>query len=94
MDGWRASKRATPEGEEGSARDTKLAQSGGKGSMKVSVRSAVSYKDTLGKSIVALQKLSPNQDMRALAGALTDFWLAPKSLKTVTAGLEAGGLHG
>ena len=31
-----------------------------------------------------------NHDMHELAGALTDFRLAPKSLKVVTAGLEAG----
>ena len=54
MGGWRVSKRATPEGEEGSA---KLAKSGGKGSMKASARSAASSEDTLGKSIVALYKL-------------------------------------
>ena len=55
--------------------------------MKASARSAASYEDTLGKSIVALQKLflKHHQDMRELAGTLTDFWLAPKSLKAVTA---------
>ena len=31
-----------------------------------------------------------DQELRELAGALTDFWLAPKSLKAVKAGLEAG----
>ena len=43
----------------------------------------------------ALQKLSQNhdQDMRERARAVTDVWLAPKSLKVVTAGLEAGAGH-
>ena len=43
-------------------------------------------------SIVVLQKVSlkHDQDMRELAGALTDFWLAPKSLTAMTAGVEAG----
>ena len=61
----------------------------------LSARSAASCEDTLGKSIVALEKLSLKHDqfMRELAGALTDFWLAPKSLKAVTAGLEAGADH-
>ena len=86
------SKRATPEGEEGCARDSKLAKSGGKGSINASASSAVSHEDTLGKSIVALQKLSQkhDQDMRELAGTLTDFWIVPKSLTAVTAALEAG----
>ena len=81
-----------PEGEKGSARDIKLAKSRGNGSMEAFARSAASYEDTLGKSIVALQKLSleHDQDTRELAGAFTDFWLALKSLKAVTAGVEAG----
>ena len=60
--------------------------------MKASARSAASYEDTPGRSIVALQKLSlqHDQELGELAGALTDFWLAPKSLKAVKAGLEAG----
>ena len=85
-------KRATPEGEENSARDSKLPKSGGKGSIKASARSAASYEDTLARSIVALRKLSlkHDQEIRELAGALTDFWLAPKSLQPVKAGMEAG----
>ena len=92
MGGWRVAKRATPEGEESSARDSKLPKNGGKGSMKASARSAASHEDTPGRSIVALQKMSlqHDQELRELAGALTDFWLAPKSLKAVKAGLEAG----
>ena len=92
MGGWRVAKRATPEGEEGNARDSKLPNSGGKGSMKASARSAASYEDTRGKSIVALPKLSlkHDQDMRELASAHTEFWLAPKTLNAVKAGLEAG----
>ena len=68
------SERATNKGEEGSARDGKLAKNGGKESMRASARSAASYEDTLGKSIVALQKLSLNhdQDMRELAEAGAD----------------------
>ena len=60
--------------------------------MKASARSAASYEDTPGRSIVALQKLSlqHDQELRELAEALTDLWLAPKSLKAVKAGLEAG----
>ena len=58
MGGWRVAKRATPEREEGSARDSKLTKNGGKGSLKASARSAASHEDTLGRSIVALQKLS------------------------------------
>ena len=42
MGGWRVAKRATPEGEESSARDSKLPKSGGNGSMKASARSAAS----------------------------------------------------
>ena len=74
-------KRATPEGEEGSARDGKLAMSGGKGSKKAFARSAAFFEDTLGKSIVAPQKLSleHDQDTRELAEALTDFWLGSRS---------------
>ena len=92
MGGWRVAKRATPEGEESSARDSKLPKSGGNGSMKASARSAASYEDTLARSIVALQKLSlkHDQEIRELAGALTDFWLAPKTLQAVKAGMEAG----
>ena len=62
-----------------SARDSKLPKRGGKGSMKASARPAASHEDTLGRSIVALQKLSlrHEQGIRELAGALTDFWLAP-----------------
>ena len=60
--------------------------------MKTSARSAALYENTLGRSIVALQKLSlqHDQEIRELAGALTNLWLAPKSLKEVKAGLEAG----
>ena len=49
--------------------------------MKASARSPASHEDTLRKSIVALQKLSlkHDQDVRELAGAVTDFWLAPKT---------------
>ena len=38
MSAWRVSKRATPEGEASSARDSKLPKSGGKGSMRASAR--------------------------------------------------------
>ena len=60
--------------------------------MKASARSAASYEDTLGRPIVALQKLilKHDQELRELADTLTDLWLAPKSLKAVKAGLEAG----
>ena len=86
------SNRATPEDEEGSARDSNLANGESKGSTRASARSAASHEDTLEKSILTLQKLCPkhDQDMRELAGALTDFWLAPKSLRAVVAGLVAG----
>ena len=72
-------------------RDSKLPKSGGKGSMRASARSAASYKDSEGRSIVALQTLSlqHDQEIRELAGALTDFWLAPKTLQAVKAGMEA-----
>ena len=56
MSAWRVSKRATPEGEGSSARDTKLP------TMRASARSAASYEDSLGRSIVALQKLSLKHD--------------------------------
>ena len=58
--------------------------------MKASARSAASYEDTLAKSIVALQKMSlkHDQEIRELAGALTDFWLAPKSLHAMEAGAD------
>ena len=55
MSAWRVAKRATPEGEGSSARDSKLPKSGGKGSMTAGARSAASYEDTVGRSIVALQ---------------------------------------
>ena len=57
--------------------------------MRASARSAASYEDSRGRSIVALQKLSlkHDQEIRELAGALTDFLLAPKAVK---AGMEAG----
>ena len=60
--------------------------------MKASARSAASYEDTLGRSIVALQKLSVKHDqaIRELAQALTDFWFAPNSLQAVKSGMEAG----
>ena len=84
--------RATPEGEGSSARDSKLPRNGGKGSMKASARPAASYEETQKRSIVALQKLGleHDQEIRELAGALTDFWLAPKSLQAVKEGMEAG----
>ena len=71
MSAWKVSKRATPEGEGGSARDSKLPKNGGKGSMRASASSAASNDDSLGKSIVALQKLSlkHDQEIRELAGA-------------------------
>ena len=91
MGGWSGQERDS-RGRKSSARDGKLSKNGGKGSMKASARSAASYEDTPGRSIVALQKLSLNhdQEMREPAGALTDFWLAPKSLQAVKAGMEAG----
>ena len=60
--------------------------------MKASARSAASYEDTLGRSIVALQKLSlkHDQEIRELAGALRDFGLAPRTLHAVKVGMEAG----
>ena len=89
---WRVAKRAAPEGEGSSARDSKLTKSGGKGSMKASARLAASYEDALGRSIVALQKLSlkHDQEIRELAGAPGGFWLGPKTLQAVKAGMEAG----
>ena len=60
--------------------------------MRASATSAASYEDSLGRSIVTLQKLSlkHDQEIRELAGALTDFWLAPKTLRAVVAEMEAG----
>ena len=65
MSAWRVSKRATPEGEGSSARDSKLPKNGGKGSMRASARSAASYEDSPGRSIVALQKLSLKHDQKS-----------------------------
>ena len=92
MSARRVSKRATPVGEGSSARDSKLPKNGGKGATRASARSAASYEDSLGRSIVALQKLSRkhDQEIRELAGALTDFWLAHNTLQAVKAGMEAG----
>ena len=92
MSACRVSKGATPEGEGSSARDSKLPENGGKGLMRASARSAASYEDSQGRSIVALQKMSLKHDeeIRELAGTLTDFWLTPKTLQAVTAGMEAG----
>ena len=59
MSAWRVSKRATPEGERSSARDSTLPKSGGKGSTRANARSAASYEVSLGRSIVALQKIEP-----------------------------------
>ena len=44
-----------------------------------------SYEDPLGRSIVALQKteLQTRPEIREFAVALTDFWLAPKTLQAV-----------
>ena len=91
MSAWRVSKRATPEGEGSSARDSKVPKHRGKGSMRARAKSAASHEDSLGRSIVALQKMSlkHDQEIRELAGALTDFWLAFKTLQAVKAGMEA-----
>ena len=60
--------------------------------MRASARSAASHEDSPGRSIVALQKLSlkHDQEIRELAGALTHFWLAPKTFRAVKARMEAG----
>ena len=64
--------------------------------MKASARSAASYEDTPGRSIVALQKLSlkHDQDIRERAGAPTDFWLAPKSRAGSAVHARASGFRG
>ena len=65
--------------------------------MKASARSAATYEDTLGKSTVALKKADtkarPSHASSRGALASSDFWFAPKSLKAVTVGLEAGADH-
>ena len=98
MSAWRVSKRATPEGDGSSVeRSSKLPKNGGKGSTRASDRLAASCEDSLGRSIVALEKLSlkHDQEIRELAGALTDFWLAPKTLRAAKAGIGSrSGLHG
>ena len=82
MSAWRVAKRVTP-GRKNQRERQQAAQE------SASARSAASYEDTLGRSIVSLQK-KKDQEIRELAGALTDFWLAPKTLQTVKAGMEAG----
>ena len=93
MSGWRVSKRATPEGERSSARDSTLPKSGGKGSTRANARSAAllrSFARKVDRRACKKLSLKHDQEIRELAGALTDFWLAPKTRQAVKAGIEAG----